>query len=409
MTILFLTPRDPREVPLLWAGTAMSMLRGFETAGHRVHVVTVQHPGGDFYTALRYRWYRYVRNQMYFRDSDPINLWFLRRTVRKASRGVKYDAVFAWLPWMSLLAETDKPRLFWYDTTYVQTQPLYFPNICKASHEQSLKLDRQAARTAAAAVYSSEWSRQAAIDLLGVNPAKAFAVPFGPNFSQLPEADVVRDAIQSRLSRMQNAQEPLRLLFVGIGWERKGGDTALAVLRRLLQLNVPARLTVIGSTPEIPADLSPHVELVGRLNKENPEQRRTLQQQYLQSDWFIMTSRADSWGIVYCEAMAHGLPSIATRTGGVGEIVRTGVTGELFEWSPDVAEQIATTLVAYRGDPDRYRRLCETSRQAYETVYNWPAASARFNEILLSAAGVSGSESVSNDEPREGASEQPGG
>ena len=142
-------------------------------------------------------------------------------------------------------------------------------------------------------------------------------------------------------------------------------------------------LTIVGARPDLPADLSPHITVVGTLDKKVSRDAEEFQRLYLQSDFFIMTSQADSSPIVYCEAMAHGLPSLATRTGGVASIVRAGENGELFDWSSNTAEQIAASVVSYRQDLTRYAKLCQDSRRLYESVYNWQTASARFNDLLL--------------------------
>jgi len=382
MNILYLSPRDPRATPSLWSGTALSILRGFESHGHAVHVVTVQSPWADPYTAIKYRWYRDVRKQMYFRDLDPLNLPCLRHTIRRAVRGVKFDAVFAWLPWMTLLVDTDRPRLFWYDTTYVQTQPMYFPNVCPASHEQSLRLDRAAVAQSEAAVYCSEWARQAAINEYRAAPDKVHAIPFGANLSDVPTADTVARAIDARLAR----SDAVHLLFVGYAWERKGGPVALEVLSKLLAAGQPARLTIVGASPAVPAALEPYVVRVGPLDKQVAGDERRLRELYLESDWFFMTSRNESYGIVYCEAMAHGLPSLATRTGAVAELVQSGESGELFDWSEQLADQIAAAILRYRADPERYRALCHNAHRRYDKSFNWTAASARFNEVLTGVA-----------------------
>ena len=59
-------------------------------------------------------------------------------------------------------------------------------------------------------------------------------------------------------------------------------------------------------------------------------------------DMFVLTSTRETFGLALAEAMAQQLPVIATRVGGVPEIVQDGVTGLLVnsEDVPDIADKI---------------------------------------------------------------------
>jgi N-acetyl-alpha-D-glucosaminyl L-malate synthase BshA len=78
-----------------------------------------------------------------------------------------------------------------------------------------------------------------------------------------------------------------------------------------------------------------------------------------QTDLLLLTSRMESFCLAALEAMACGLPVVASRVGGLTEVVLDGKTGLLFDLDqPDQAVQLALSLLS---DPARYRQMSESA------------------------------------------------
>lgn len=168
---------------------------------------------------------------------------------------------------------------------------------------------------------------------------------------------------------------PLRLLVLGRLVPRKGIADAIAALAR-----VPgAELVVVGgpAPAELAADqearrltalaashgVSDRVRLLGRLaHSELPEILRTCQL-LLAVPWY------EPFGIAPLEAMAAGLPVIATAVGGLQDTVLDGVTGRLVPpRRPDLLAEAINELLA---DPARRQAMGRAGRERVLARYGW--------------------------------------
>lgn len=126
----------------------------------------------------------------------------------------------------------------------------------------------------------------------------------------------------------------VRLLFVGGNFERKGGALLLDVFRRL-QLHERAELHVVTRDP-IQAEAG--VVIHRGMQNNSPE----LLALYQQADAFILPTQADCFSIASIEAMATGLPVVASDLGGIADIVQHGRTGYLL--SPGDGRALAESV-----------------------------------------------------------------
>ena len=106
------------------------------------------------------------------------------------------------------------------------------------------------------------------------------------------------------------------------------------------------------------------------------------------ADLLLMPSELESFGLVALEAMACKVPSIATRVGGVAEVIDDGVTGLLY--SVGAVEAMAAGAVSLLRDRARLEAMREAGRQT---------AQKRFCSSLVVPHYVRYYESVLNEQP----------
>ncbi|MFI1996048.1 glycosyltransferase family 4 protein [Actinoplanes sp. NPDC020271] len=165
-----------------------------------------------------------------------------------------------------------------------------------------------------------------------------------------------------------------RLLCVASLTHRKGQDVLLDALTRLTDLDWEC--TFAGSGTPLIADNR-------RIRFAGPLAGAELEAAYANADLFVLPSRAETYGMVITEALAHALPVVATEVGGVPEAVGTvadGVPGKLV--APEDPEALAATLRAWLTDADLRRRWRDRALARRETLTGWDETARRLTEIL---------------------------
>ena len=130
---------------------------------------------------------------------------------------------------------------------------------------------------------------------------------------------------------------------------------------------IPARLVLVGDGPERSAaewlarDLRIHDKIHFLGKQEMVNELLPL------ADLMLMPSEMESFGLAALEAMACKVPSIATRVGGVAELIDDDVTGLLYEVG-DV-DGMATGALSLLKDPDRLQAMREAGRKTAQSRF----------------------------------------
>ena len=174
---------------------------------------------------------------------------------------------------------------------------------------------------------------------------------------------------------------PVRLLFVGRVVFQKGLDV---LLRALADLPAPLawELEIIGDGDQraaLTAEAA-RLGLAARITFAGWCDRARIAGRYRAADIFVFPSRDEGMPNVVLEAMASGLPIVATAIAGSEELVREGENGHLVP--AEDAAGLTAALSRLIADPAQCRAMGRASRAIVEREYTWARVAASYLEML---------------------------
>lgn len=184
------------------------------------------------------------------------------------------------------------------------------------------------------------------VESMGVKSARGTIIHPGISFADYDERP------QQILERADNEQR--RILFFGQISRDKGVITAVDALRHVKDTPdlYDTRLTLLGNVRDEQFNRALHariaeLDIEGSVDIVPRRPRREVIELFDEHDVFIFpTEGGEPFGLALVEAMAVGLPVVATSRGGPSEIVRDGETGILFQAGDarDLADKISKAL-----------------------------------------------------------------
>ena len=320
--------------------------------GHQVHFISTETPFrlGEFQAGLSFH---QVLTPSYPLFREPQYLLSLANRIVQVARQYDLDVIHAHyaIPHATaaflsqqVLASSREGRvprvittLHGTDITLVGSDPSY-SEIVAFSIEQSNRV------TAV-----SESLRQSTYDVLGVKrPIQVI-----PNFL---DCAVHRRVLRPELRRRFTSGEPGTKVVVHVSNFRpvKRIDAVLAIFDRIRK-QVPARLLLVGDGPELATAYRLGRELgIAQLVSAIGAQEEVLPLLSI-GDVFLLPSAQESFGLAALEAMACEVPVVASRVGGIPEVIDDGVTG--FLHAPDALDDMAASAVKLLTDEPLRRTM----------------------------------------------------
>lgn len=175
-------------------------------------------------------------------------------------------------------------------------------------------------------------------------------------------------------------KSPKILLFVGRLRRIKGVHHLLSALPQLVSKYPNVLLVIVGSAYYGKHMKTPYVRELEALARLVPEQHvkfipfvshQQVAHWYRMADVLLVPSaKKEAFGLVNIEAMASGLPVIATASGGIPEIIQHGVTGFLIDPLQLQKQLIAYTLQLF-NDSDLAKRMGNAGLQRVKQYFSW--------------------------------------
>jgi glycosyltransferase involved in cell wall biosynthesis len=220
--------------------------------------------------------------------------------------------------------------------------------------------EREVLEAAAAIITTSEWTRRR-LEALYALPA--YVAEPGVDAADLAPGSAAGGA----------------LLCVAPVTREKGHDVLLDALATVAE---PWHCTCVGSLARDPefaaAQRNDRVRFLG------PRTGADLDSAYAAADVLVLPSRAETYGMVITEALARGVPVIASDVGGVTEALGHGRNGTRpgLLVPPGDAPALGAALRAWLGDAGLRGRLRRAARERRESLRGWSATSSVISGVL---------------------------
>ena len=248
------------------------------------------------------------------------------------------------------------PRVVYDDMTVPQVTQFPYRNwsaLSTVDVARRARMQERVYRSADMCCMTSSWAARSAVDDLGVPDERVRVVAAGTH----EEARVV-DREWSRP----------RYLFVGFDFERKNGTRVLRAFAEVRRRHPNATLDLVGGHPEVS---DPGVTGHGILRRDHPDERARMRALFEQATCFVMPSLFEPAGVVFTEAAAAGLPSIAGTNGGSRDFV--GPAGVMVDPQDDGA---ITAAMMDLADPEEAKRLGALAADR-TALFSWPSVAGR--------------------------------
>ncbi len=209
-----------------------------------------------------------------------------------------------------------------------------------------------------------------------------------PNFLDCERHQRVAD---ERLLERYRGSDPATKLVIHVSNFRpvKRTDVVIELFRRIRE-RMPARLLLVGDGPDLPGACRRARDLGLAADVEALGEQELVVPLLSIADLFLLPSSEESFGVAALESMACGTPVVASRVGGLPEVVVDGESGMLCD--PDDVAGMATAAIRLLTDPALHRRIAcggvERVRERFCAEAVVPRYEAFYEAVLARPAGA---------------------
>lgn len=361
-----------------WSGTPFHMSRALEQSEIELDYIGSLSRKVDADFKIKQAWKKWICGQ---RESPRFNVTaaknYSAQVTKKLAELHHVQAVISPLINPICYVECKQPIILWTDALYSSLVGFY-PEHSKHSASSIAagnEITRACLSRATLAVFCSDWAARSAVELYGADPKKIKVIPFGANITCSHQLSDIREMLAKRSS------QKIQLLFLGKHWNRKGGDIVFRVAKALYESGQPVELHFVGCHPPKTESIPPYIHCHGFISKRSPEGAEKINQLLRESHFLFVPSRAEAYGIVFCEANAFGLPCLTSPVGGIGTIIQDNVNGMKFALDTP-ASDYCDYIVNLMHNRKKYDALALSSFNEYETRLNWNVASRAMKALV---------------------------
>lgn len=368
--IAFITASNPKDKKS-WSGIYYQM---FESFNCKIEKVDCLGPIPLFFVkflAIINKVSRFFFNIGYNHKNSIILSYIHSKYIQYKLGNKKYDYIFA--PAASTevaYLNTNIPIIYCSDSSFGQLNEYYdtYSSLFNFSIKESNFIEQKAILKASYLTYPSEWASNYVQNNYKTN-CIPITIPFGANI-EIENKQINPKKIDK--------SKPITILFLGVDWYRKGGEIVYETFLKLLETGYNVNLKVCGCIP--PVNHS-KIEVIPFLDKNKQQDLDLFIELLNKTHLLFLPSKAECFGIVFCEASAFGIPSITRNTGGISNAVYDGVNGYCLDENARSEDYFNLIQKLIENDSE-YEKLSLSSRRLYEEKLNWKKWASSVFEMI---------------------------
>jgi glycosyltransferase involved in cell wall biosynthesis len=382
MKISYVSAYDAQDVRS-WSGTPYHMSQALSQIANDVEYIgSLKVPlSSKVLFRAKQVFYKFLAGKRYIRDADLPTLKQFARQIDSRLSQSRSDVVISPTSYTLAYLKSKQPLVFWADATFAELID-YYPfhtNLCKESIRNGLAMEQAVFDKCKLAIFSSDWAANSALRNYRIDSAKVQVVSYGANIDCQRTLADIRESAQARPSNC------CKLLFMGVNWQRKGGNIAVDVATALNQAGLKTELTLAGCQPPVDKPLPEFVRSLGFISKSTSAGRDQINRLFQESHFLILPSQADCTPMVLAEANSFGLPCLSTHVGGIPSMIQDQANGKLFAADANVSDYCDYVLTCF-DDYSRYLKLAESAFTEYQARLNWTVSARKVKQLIQTAA-----------------------
>lgn len=274
--------------------------------------------------------------------------------------------------------ECQPPIVLWTDAPIAASLNVYpgLSNLCNETQRHIYAMEKAALDRCQLLIFLSDWAAQTAIKIHKIDSSKIRVVPWGANIDCNRTHEDINSIVEARSTNI------CKLLFIGVDWFRKGGDTAIEVAKELNKIGLNTELLIVGCQPVTNEPVPNFVKVLGFIDKYTEQGLNQLNNLFCESHFLIMPSRADYSPHVLCEANSFGLPCLATDVGGIPTIIKNDLNGKTFSLTANISEY-STYIASLMTNYSEYTKLARSSFNEYQCRLNWEVVGKTAKQLIM--------------------------
>lgn len=341
-----------------WSGTYFNMFESLKTIFDIEFVPIVLKNG--FLLNIYNLVVRLVFKMLKKKISFTRPLWYRKRQYKDSLTKIRFSPINYVLIHNVVFGSLIKNKKIIYvlDATINQLYNYYdYAKFNKVDFKRYQKSQISTLNKSCCIVAASKWAADSIVDEYKIPKDRVHVVPFGANMKDV-----------SQIERHRICKKNIDIVFCGVDPIRKGLYIAIETISFLNKKDKKHNyhLHVIG----LNGKNTDAIHFYGFKNKNNDKDYAFIKDIYSSCDLFLLPTRAECAGIVFCEASMFSLPIIATNTGGVSSYVVDGQNGFLIDYDETI-ENIGNLIIGLIDNQIKYSMLAENGRKLYERTYNW--------------------------------------